>query len=87
MISYWFMLFLSWITALFVSPLLLFPDVSLSAGLTTALTTAGGYVNGMGFILPLDTLFQVFGAYIAVEVGLAAYKAIKWVYTKIPGIS
>jgi len=33
MTSYWFMLFLSWITALFVSPLLLFPDVSLSAGL------------------------------------------------------
>lgn len=87
MIAYFFMLFIIWIVGVFTGPLLLFPDVAIPSGLLASIATAGTYVSGFGFILPLDALFSTLAAYLAIEAGIFAYKGVRWIYQKFPGIS
>jgi hypothetical protein len=87
MITYYLILIFLYLLGLIVSPLRLLPIASLSVNLTGTLTSAGNYLALFDIFLPIATLFTVFGIVIVIEGAYFTYKAVKWVYTKIPGIS
>lgn len=68
-------------------PLRLFSDVQANANITSAVTTASGYVSGLNEFLPATSLLTILGILITYEVILATYKVIKWVYIKIPFVN
>jgi len=82
-ILYIVVMFLYGITA----PLRLFSDVSLNTGFGAAITYINGFLAPADKFLPISTLLTVFAAVVAIEVIVASYKIIKWVYKKIPGVS
>jgi len=63
------------------------PDAALPAAMSSALSTAGQFIGVVGQIFPVGTLLEVFAAMLAIEGAVFAYKAIRWVYQKIPGIN
>jgi len=69
---------------LFLSPLLALPDASLPSGLTSAISTAGGYITAIDPYFPLSTVLTVFGLVLSVEAGIFTYKFIMWIIHKIP---
>jgi hypothetical protein len=87
MIIYWLVKILIYLLELVTSPLLLLPAATLSVDLTGTLTQAGQFLALFDIFLPIPTLFTVFGVVISVEAGYFGYKAVKWVYNKIPGIN
>jgi len=87
MIVYWLIKILIYLLSLVTSPLLLLPVASLSVNLTSTLTQAGNYLALFDIFLPIGTLFTVFGIVISIEAGYFAYKGVKWIYNKIPGIN
>jgi len=70
-----------------ISPITSLADVTLPSGLSTAITTANGYISSVNAFIPVDTLLTIFGAILVVEVAALSYKLIMWILTKIPGIS
>jgi len=76
-----------YLVSLVAAPLLLLPIVVLPAGITDALTSAGNSIAMFNVFVPIGTLISVFGIMVGVEVGYFAYKGIKWIYNKIPGIT
>ena len=87
MIVYWLLKIFIYLLDLITAPLLLLPVASLSVNLTGTLTQAGNYLALFDLFLPIATLFTVFGIVVSIEAGYFGYKAVKWVYNKIPGIS
>ena len=87
MIIYWLLKIFIYLLSLITAPLLLLPVASLSVNLTATLTQAGNYIALFDIFLPLGTLFAVFGIIITIEGGYFAYKGIRWIYNKIPGIN
>jgi hypothetical protein len=87
MIPYYLILIFLYILGLITAPLQLLPVASLSVDLTGTLTNAGNYLALFNIFLPLATLFTVFGIVITIEGAYFTYKAVKWVYSKIPGIT
>lgn len=69
------------------SPLTLFPDVSLPAGVASAISSASSYAHILDVVLPVSTLITFIGFYLGIEVAIFTYKIIKWIYQKIPGIN
>jgi len=69
------------------SPFRLLPDASLPSGLTSAISSANGYIASFNSFFPTGTMLQVLGAMLVIEVAALSYKLIMWVLTKIPGIS
>jgi hypothetical protein len=87
MIVYYLILIFLYILGLITTPLQLLPIASLSVDLTGTLTSAGNYIALFNLFLPLGTLFTVFGIVIGIEAAYFTYKAVKWVYNKIPGVT
>jgi len=69
------------------SPLRLLADVSLPAGLASAVSTANGYISSFNAFLPLSTMITILGLVFGIELLIISYRIIVWVITKIPGIS
>lgn len=69
------------------APLRLLSDVSIPAGLSSAISTGSGYLASVGTFIPVDTILQVLAAMLVVEAGVLTYRLVVWVITKIPGIS
>ena len=69
------------------SPLRLLPDVSLPAGIASAITTANSYISALNFVAPIDTILIIIGLVISVEGGIIVWKIINWLIRKIPTIS
>jgi len=66
----------------------LIPDSSgLPSGVSSAITTAIGYIKGVSFIFPIETLFQIILLIFSIEAGLLLWKFINWIIKKIPGVS
>lgn len=89
MIVYFLILIVVYLVAIFVSPLLLFPDVSLDPATIATITTFGHYFGMIWNAIPL-TLTALFGAVvviIGVETKIFSYKSIRWIYSKIPGVN
>lgn len=75
------------IPALF-TVILQLPDVVLTAGIGSALVTAGGYMAVVNAFFPIGVLITVFiSVHLALESGIFVYKAIMWVVRKFPGVS
>jgi hypothetical protein len=87
MIFYWLMRVLIYLVGLITVPLLLLPVATLSVNLASTLTQAGNYLALFDIFLPVGTLLTLFGIVVTIEGGYFTYKAVKWVYTKIPGIT
>jgi len=68
------------------SPLRLFDDVSLSASITTAISTASGYISSFTPFFPVGTLITCLGILLTIEAAVIVYKILMWVITKIPGV-
>lgn len=77
------------LAALFVviTPILLLPDVSLNSAVPTAISTASEWLGAINQVLPLATIFIVFGLVLLIENTHFGYKIIRWVYQKIPGVN
>ena len=72
-----------------VYPISTLPDISLSSGIGAGLAAAGSMLGIFYQIIPytLIALGSIMGALLVFELAIWSYKLIKWVYTKIPGIS
>jgi len=70
-----------------LSPLTLLPDATLPASLIQAYGNVQGFAATVNPIFPLDTLFEVLGVVLVVEVAIFGYKAVYWLIKKIPMIS
>ena len=87
MITYWLLIILTGILQVVISPLLLLPNVALDPRIATSLATAGHYTAILDMVIPVWTLFTIFVLYVVIEAAIFGYKIIKWIYSKIPGIS
>lgn len=70
-------------------PLTLFGNVSLPSWISSAITSANGYLATGYQWLPttVSTILLTWGVYLVIEIGIFAYKGIRWVYRKFPGIN
>ena len=89
MITYWFFYFVTGVLDGLVVPIQNLPNASLPGGLSAWLSATGGYIALAGSIAPLTiaALFVVIGMVVIVENADGIFKVVKWIYTKIPGIS
>lgn len=63
------------------------PDSSgFPADATTAFQSLGGYLGIWDPILPIATLATCVGLVFAVELGIFAFKSVKWIISHIPWI-
>jgi hypothetical protein len=69
------------------SPLRLFPDTTLPANLTSAITTASTYLTAINFVFPVATFITIFSLILGIETFIILYKIINWVIRKIPTIN
>ena len=72
---------------LLTAPLRLLADVVLPTGFAGALTTISGFLGTLNQFIPVGTLLSVLAILITVELYVLAYKGIKWVINKIPGVN
>jgi len=70
-----------------LSPLLLLSDVSLTSGIGQSIISAGQYLSILDPVIPVATIIAVIALLATIEISIAAFKVIKWVYKKIPGIN
>jgi len=69
------------------SPLRAFDDVSLPTLISSAISTASGYLSSVNAVLPVSTLLQAMAVVFSIELIVISYKIIMWVVRKIPTIS
>lgn len=55
--------------------------------LIAGISTFSAYLTPLSNILPINTILNILFFDIIFEIGYFTYKAIKWGYTKIPGVS
>lgn len=60
------------------------PTGSLPSEVTSAVTTIVTAMFKFNAVLPVDTLFQVLGAVVVVEIAIVAFHLVQWVLKKIP---
>lgn len=71
-----------------LSPILTADAITLDTGIGSALAAIGGYIAVLDVVVPVATLVGVFvGVHVVVEGYIFAYKLVRWVYQKIPGIN
>lgn len=89
MSTYWLAIIGISILGAILSPLLLLPDVSLPPFINQGITGVIQALSAMHSIIPLttDMLLAVVGALALTTAAIWVYKGVKWVYTKIPGVS
>ena len=75
--------------ATMLSVLLLLGNVLPTSAISASILAANSYIAVIGQFLPLTigSLVLMVGALLLVEFYIGTYKLIKWVYTKIPGVS
>lgn len=73
---------------LIILPITLLPDVSLPAGISSAIATASSYFAVISEILPdtVTSLLVVLGVVLGIDAVIFLYKIIIWVIRKIPTI-
>lgn len=72
---------------LFISPLLLLPNATLSSEFSAAILSANSYLSAFNDYLPVATLISILGAILVIELSISLFKIISWVIKKIPTIS
>jgi hypothetical protein len=61
------------------------PTATLPNGVTTAISTVGDYFGLVGWLFPLDTLFQIVTIGLGIELAILGFKWGVWLYNKIRG--
>ena len=87
MITYAFILLLYGILLVVVGLLANTADVSSSSSILTAVQTASGYLSSVPFPYFLVSLLGSLAFLVVFEAFYWAYKGVRWVYNKIPGIN
>jgi hypothetical protein len=89
MITYFLQIAFTSIIGGITSPLLLLPDVSLPGTTSAGIATILNFLLIIKDIFPLtlSALFVAIGSIIVVENNIAIYKALRWAYSKIPGVN
>lgn len=64
--------------------IMIFPDVTVTTGVSGAIANAITYLASLDKFLPIDTMFIVIGMIMGIEIILAGYKVIMWVIRRIP---
>jgi hypothetical protein len=65
----------------------LFPDVSLSDSVSSAVNTASTYISSLNIILPVSTLIAIVGLVLTIEGVILIIKIVNWFIRKIPTIN
>lgn len=78
---------LYYVVWLITSPLRLLADATANANVTSAISTASGYISPLNAVLPLGTILAILVAFFAIETGVFVWKGINWLIRKIPTIS
>lgn len=78
---------LYWAIYLFTAPIRLLPNASIPSEIASAVSSIGGYLGAIDFIVPISTIIIILGLFIAIEFAIFSYKVIMWVIRKIPGIN
>jgi len=65
--------------------ILLLPDVGQNSFVVAAITTVLPYAAVINLVAPLDTVFQIFAASVAIFVVVALYRLILWIIKLIRG--
>jgi len=65
----------------------LFPDVSLSDSVSSAVGTASTYISSLNLVLPVSTLLTIIGLILTIESIILLIKIINWFIRKIPSIN
>lgn len=86
------LLYLPFIAAtllLMLAGLLAIGNILPTAAIASAISAAGSYIAVVYEILPQTTiaLLGILGVLLLVEFYIGTYKLIKWLYSKIPGVS
>lgn len=89
MISYFIVLILEVIVGVILSPLLLLPNVTLPDNIATSLAQVVAWLWIVMTTIPytLAALFAALVVVVGIETKIFSYKAIKWIYNKIPGVN
>jgi hypothetical protein len=89
MIIYYLFIALLNIIGFILLPLQYLPDVALPDMITTSISvvSAAIYLAVAEVPLTLAALFASLAAIIVAELNISAYKIIKWIYNKIPGVN
>lgn len=72
---------------LITAPIRLFADVSLPAAINDTISSVGSNLALLNQVLPVSTIITILGIMISIEVAIFIYKGIRWIYSKIPGVS
>lgn len=62
----------------------LLPTGTISASITTSLTTLVSYMYKFNAVLPIDTLFSVLASLVVFEIAVLVFRLIVWVWARIP---
>lgn len=71
----------------FVSPVLLLSDVSGDSDIATGIANANSYLSAIPFHYILLSIVATIAFLTIFEAAYWAYKGVRWLYNKIPGIS
>jgi hypothetical protein len=69
---------------LVLAPIRLLPDVSLPSDIAAAISTAGGYLYAVDFVLPVSSLLAIFALFLSIEGGILTWKGINWILRRLP---
>jgi len=61
--------------------------VDIGGDFSNAIDFAVSLLSSINNILPVDTILAILAIDLLIEFGIFGYKAIKWAYTKVPGIN
>lgn len=59
-------------------------DVVLPSGITSAISTAGGYLSAFDFVIPVSSILTIFGLILVIEGAIILYKSIMWIIRRFP---
>lgn len=77
---------LSAIITLFTWVFGFFPVISLPLSeFSAAMQTLHGWINSIGYFVPLDTLATLIAFYIGIHILVFGWKSFQWVFKKITG--
>jgi hypothetical protein len=75
------------IVGLILSLFSVFGTIDTVNGFTNSIDTVGPYLAGLNEVLPITTIILILAFAIGFEVVYFGYIAIKWCYSKIPGLN
>lgn len=61
--------------------------VSTDNNISNSIVSFKSYYIALNGLLPVDTMLQIVTFVMVVEGSILTYKAIKWAYSKIPGVN